>query len=176
MLSVLLLYFRLDRHNLIEDTFIIFTTDHGYHFGEWTLNSAKATAYDTDVHIPLLVRGPGVAKGSSTEEPVSLIDIAPSMMEIAEIKQPQNMDGKSFLKHITNWSSRKRGKFRGFSNLLVEYTGVYLPKTIDSKCKKRFKEMGKSVVGMAHCYWPHCDCAVRSLSQNIDLRHTFRRL
>jgi len=66
-----------------ENTFIIHTSDHGYHLGAWGLWSEKAQAYDADTKVPLAVRGPGVARGAVSHALVTNIDLPPTLLELA---------------------------------------------------------------------------------------------
>lgn len=69
---------QLDAAGLLDDTLILFTSDHGDMLGEkgmWT----KQVMYDSSARVPLILRGPGVAAGALREDPVSLIDLAPTI-------------------------------------------------------------------------------------------------
>ena len=50
------------------DTYFVFSSDNGYHMGEHRMMPGKLTAYDTDIHVPLIVTGPGVPAGVRVEE------------------------------------------------------------------------------------------------------------
>lgn len=65
-----------------DNTYVVLTSDNGFHLGQNGLARGKGTAYDTDVHVPLYVVGPGVVKGSRAEL-TSNIDLAPTFEEIA---------------------------------------------------------------------------------------------
>lgn len=65
-----------------DNTYVVFTSDNGFHLGQNGLGRGKGTAYDTDVHVPLLVVGPGVVKGRRAEL-TSNIDLAPTFEELA---------------------------------------------------------------------------------------------
>ena len=65
-----------------DNTYVVLTSDNGFHLGQNGLGRGKGTAYDTDVHVPLLVVGPGVVKGTRAEL-TSNIDLAPTFEEIA---------------------------------------------------------------------------------------------
>lgn len=73
----------LEAKNLLDDTYIFYTTDNGYHLSQHRLHAGKECGYDTDIHIPLIVRGPGIARGHRTDLVTSHTDIAPTIMKLA---------------------------------------------------------------------------------------------
>ncbi len=98
----------LESHNLLDNTYIILTSDHGYHLGEKSM-IRKTTLYDVSTRIPLIIAGPQMAKGTICPFPVSLIDIYPTIVDLAGIPAPDyQFDGFSlqqFLRtpHLPNW-------------------------------------------------------------------------
>jgi N-acetylglucosamine-6-sulfatase len=80
----------------LDSTYIFFTSDNGFHMGQHRLKPGKYTPYETDVHVPLLVRGPGVAAGSSTRAATSSVDFVPTIAELAGAALPFAVDGRSF--------------------------------------------------------------------------------
>ena len=54
----------LQDQGLTQDTYVIFSSDNGYHMGEYSLRAGKMTPFDTDIHVPLIVVGPGVLRAS----------------------------------------------------------------------------------------------------------------
>ena len=58
------------------DTYIVFSSDNGLHTGECRLMPGKLTAYDTDIHVPLVITGPGVRAGTSTDRMTENVDLA----------------------------------------------------------------------------------------------------
>lgn len=81
----------------LGNTYIFFSTDNGYHMGEHRLEQGKMTPYKTDVEVPLVVRGPGVAQDAVRDEMVQNIDFAPTVADIAGHGIPAFVDGKSML-------------------------------------------------------------------------------
>jgi N-acetylglucosamine-6-sulfatase len=79
----------------LENTYILFTSDNGFHMGQHRLKPGKYTPYETDVHMPLFVRGPGIAPGSSTPLLTSSVDFAPTLADLAGVKLPFSVDGRS---------------------------------------------------------------------------------
>ncbi len=85
----------LKKKNLLKNTIVILWGDHGWHLGDhgvW----CKHTNYEQATHAPLIIAGPNIPKGISTNQLTELIDIFPSLCELASLKVPKNLDGISF--------------------------------------------------------------------------------
>src|SRR5215213_1834644 len=80
----------------LENTYVFFTSDNGYHLGEHRLRQGKKTPYEEAARVPLLVRGPGVPAGSTVEDLVLNADIAPTFAELAGLEEFA-ADGRSLL-------------------------------------------------------------------------------
>ena len=76
------------------DTYVVLTSDNGFHLGQNGLARGKGTAYDTDVRVPLLVTGPGVVPGPRREV-TSNIDLAPTFEELAGLTPAPYRSGLS---------------------------------------------------------------------------------
>jgi N-acetylglucosamine-6-sulfatase len=74
----------LEEKDLLVNTYIVYTTDNGYHISSYRLAPGKELPFDTDVHIPLIVRGPGVPRGKISKAVTSHTDLAPTFLKIAE--------------------------------------------------------------------------------------------
>jgi N-acetylglucosamine-6-sulfatase len=81
----------------LDNTYIIFTSDNGYHLGQHRLPPEKETAYEEDIHLPLYVRGPDVPAGKIMEQIVSNVDLAPTFAELAGVDPPNFVDGRSLV-------------------------------------------------------------------------------
>ena len=53
-------------NGIARDTYLVFSSDNGLHTGQYRLMPGKLTAFDTDIHVPLVVVGPGVSRGART--------------------------------------------------------------------------------------------------------------
>ncbi len=79
----------------LENTYVFFTSDNGWHAGEHRLTTGKWTAYEEDTRVPLIVRGPGVAEGRTLPHLVLNNDLAPTFADLAGVGVPSFVDGRS---------------------------------------------------------------------------------
>ncbi len=79
----------------LDNTYIVFTSDNGFHLGQHRLPPGKQTAYEEDIHVPLVVRGPGVAAGHTVDAFAREIDLAPTFAELGGATVPPFVDGTS---------------------------------------------------------------------------------
>ena len=81
----------------LERSYIVYTSDNGFHMGEHRLAQGKNTAYETDIRVPFVVRGPGVPAGRREDALVINNDLAPTFAAMAGVRTPAFEDGRSFL-------------------------------------------------------------------------------
>jgi len=92
----------------LRNTYILFTSDNGFFYGEHRLTGGKFLAYEPATHMPLLIRGPGIKPASSTGELAANIDIAPTILELAGAQADKSIDGRSLLPYILDPTLRTR--------------------------------------------------------------------
>jgi N-acetylglucosamine-6-sulfatase len=92
----------------LRNTYIIFTSDNGFFYGEHRLTGGKFLAYEPSTHLPFLIRGPGIKPGSQTGELASTIDIAPTILELAKAETGKVLDGRSLFPYAHDPSLRTR--------------------------------------------------------------------
>lgn len=98
--------------------------------GQFSQAWDKRQPYETDIRIPLLVRGPGIAPKQLAPLPVSFVDIAPTIFEMARIALPVPPDGRSFYRDITSPSPASPCE----RNALIEYWGEGGGTGVDPQC------------------------------------------
>ncbi len=87
----------LKANSLLDNTYIIFTSDNGFHLGQHRLPPGKETAYEEDIHLPFYVRGSDVTAGKTIDKIVSNVDLAPTFAELAGADVPNFVDGRSLV-------------------------------------------------------------------------------
>jgi N-acetylglucosamine-6-sulfatase len=87
----------LRRKGEMGNTYFVFYTDNGAHFGQHRFMHGKLQPYEEDVNFPLIVRGPGIPHGVVKPELVGTHDIAPTLAEMGGATVPAFVDGRSFL-------------------------------------------------------------------------------
>lgn len=92
----------------LENTYVIFISDNGFFNGEHRLDRAKFLPYEPAVHMPLLIRGPGVPRGTTSGELSANIDLAPTITELARAQPTMPMDGRSLVPFLRDPDLRTR--------------------------------------------------------------------
>jgi arylsulfatase A-like enzyme len=103
------------------NTYIFFSSDNGYHLGDYSMFQGKQTPFDIDIRVPLIAYGPGVAKGKLQEAIVSNIDLAPTFAALSKTSLSGAPDGKS-IEHFLEERSTKKIDWRNFA--IVEHRRV----------------------------------------------------
>ncbi|MFI6815845.1 sulfatase [Nonomuraea sp. NPDC050328] len=81
----------------LEDTYLFFASDNGFHLGTHRLRQGKTTPFEEAIHIPLVVRGPGVARGAVNDAMCATIDLAPTFAELGGATVPAFAEGRSLV-------------------------------------------------------------------------------
>ena len=100
----------------LDNTIIVFTSDNGYFYGEHGLSVERRLAYEESIRMPLLVRYPEAIKpGAVRDEMVLNIDLAPTLLTLAGVSVPSDMQGRSLVPLLKGERSNWRKSF------LIEY-------------------------------------------------------
>ncbi len=87
----------LEATGTLQQTYVVYTSDNGFHMGEHRMVAGKDTAYEEDIRVPMIVRGPGVAANATIDAMALNIDLAPTFADIAGLEPPGFVDGRSLL-------------------------------------------------------------------------------
>lgn len=84
-----------------ENTIIVLWSDHGFHLGE-KQHWAKRTLWEESTRVPLLFAGPGIEPEANCQEPVSLLDIYPTLVELCELPPNSHLEGLSVVAQLVD--------------------------------------------------------------------------
>ncbi len=87
----------LDARGLSESTVLVVTADHGESLGEHGEDTHGFFLYQSTLHVPLLIRAPGIRRGHRASALVRTIDIAPTLLELLGVEAPSSFEGVSFV-------------------------------------------------------------------------------
>jgi N-acetylglucosamine-6-sulfatase len=106
----------LERKGVLDETLVVFTSDHGYFYGEHGLNEERRLAYEEAIRIPLVMRYPRLTPAGSTPGQMALsIDLAPTLLEVAGVKPGADVQGRSLVPVLRQDARDWRSSF------LIEY-------------------------------------------------------
>ncbi|MCC6682006.1 MAG: sulfatase [Phycisphaeraceae bacterium] len=98
----------LDRLGLADNTIVVFWSDHGFHIGEHAL-WAKTSDFERDAHVPLIIRYPGMTTAGQTSDAlVELLDMYPTLADLAGLQAPDTLEGKSLRPVLENPAAQVR--------------------------------------------------------------------
>lgn len=93
---------QLDTTGRADNTIIVLWSDHGYHLGDKTA-CVKFTLWEKANHVPFLIVAPGITQpGTVCDKPVSLLDIYPTLVELAGLPNKPDLDGQSLVPLLKN--------------------------------------------------------------------------
>jgi arylsulfatase A-like enzyme len=136
----------LKEQGILDNTIIVFTSDHGCHFK--TRNTEyKRSPHESSIHIPFIAAGPGFNRALEVSELVSQIDLAPTLLESAGVPIPSSMQGRSVLplldRRITDWRNEVYIGMREFVTGRILRTPQYTYAVAAPK-RPGWKEMARS--------------------------------
>lgn len=89
---------QLRKMHLDRNTYLIFSSDNGYHTGQHRLHAGKQTAYESDIRAPLIVTGPGVPAGKEVHKLTQTVDLYPTFLDLARADPAGAPDGRSLVR------------------------------------------------------------------------------
>ncbi|KAI1505732.1 alkaline-phosphatase-like protein [Biscogniauxia marginata] len=111
---------RLETLEILENTYIIYSTDNGYHIGQHRMQPAKQCSFEEDINIPLFIRGPGVPNNFTSDIVTTHTDLAPTLLKIAGVPPRDDFDGLTI--PLTRDGLLRAGK-RRHEHVTVEHWG-----------------------------------------------------
>lgn len=116
----------LSEKDLLDNTYIIYTSDNGFHIGQHRLQPGKTCAFEEDINVPFYIRGPGVEAGKVVDLVTTHTDIAPTLFDLAGIELRDDFDGKPMPISKSQIIQAEKTKRSRSEHINVEYWGIGL--------------------------------------------------
>lgn len=108
-----------DQAGAADRTLIVVTSDHGDYLGDHNLNGKSAMPYDGAMRIPLIFRGPGVPRGARSSEPVEILDVMPTLLDLLGAPLPKGNQGISLVPAMKGGKAREITYMQGRQNRII---------------------------------------------------------
>lgn len=128
---------KLEEHGILDNTYIVYSSDNGFHIGQHRLQPGKSCGYEEDINVPLIIRGPGIAANLTTDVVSTHTDLAPTFFELLGIPLRPDFDGTPIpLTEEAITQAKNSGARR--EHVGVEYWGLAMGEGIYDNGKTRF--------------------------------------
>lgn len=101
---------------LLENTYLVFTSDNGFLLGQHRFKHGKFVPYEESIRVPFIIAGPGIPRGETSSQLISNVDITPTILDLAGVEIPTLVDGRSLVPYI-------REPQRSFDRILLLESG-----------------------------------------------------
>ncbi|CEL11050.1 hypothetical protein ASPCAL14157 [Aspergillus calidoustus] len=108
---------RLEESGQIDNTYVIYSSDNGFHIGHHRLPPGKTTSYEEDIRVPFFVRGPGIRPNQTENRVTTHVDFAPTIFELLGLPLRDDFDG-------TPMRIAKNSSAVAHEHVTVEYWGT----------------------------------------------------
>ncbi len=96
-----------DASEAATNTVIVLWSDHGWHLGEKGI-TGKNSLWERSTRVPLIFAGPKIVRGEKCKQPVELLDIYPTLVELCGLPQKSGIEGHSLLPQLKNADTKRR--------------------------------------------------------------------
>jgi arylsulfatase A-like enzyme len=103
----------IDARGLAGETLVVFTADHGDFMGDHQMVLKGPIHYEALIRVPLIVRGPGFARGAVVADPVGTIDVAPTVLTACGMPLPASCQGRPLVAEGRGWALTEDDIIRG---------------------------------------------------------------
>ncbi|KAK8133688.1 arylsulfatase precursor [Apiospora sp. TS-2023a] len=117
--------------NVLANTYLIYTSDNGFHIGQHRLSPGKTCSIEEDINVPFVIRGPGIPAGGRWALPTSHTDIVPTLFELAGIPLQEEFDGVPMpVTETAQQQNEGADAARKSEHVNVEFWGMLLRRAI----------------------------------------------
>lgn len=117
---------KIDALGELDNTYIFYSSDNGYHIGQHRLQPSKQCQYKEDINIPMIVRGPGVAKNATTDIVSTHTDLMPTFLTIAGAPLRSDFDGAP-IPILANDVATAEANHTSDEHVQAEMWGIIIP-------------------------------------------------
>lgn len=161
----------LDDQRQLDNTYIIYTSDNGYHMGQNAQPWDKRQPYETDIRVPLLLRGPGISQGVVVSQPTLLLDLMPTILQWTTLHAHTTLDGLPIQAAMQQISDDKQLKeYR--RSMLIQHWGEGNAETYNRDCPWSRKDHLSQCTPEADCHcqdaWNNTYACVRQFRDKTD--------
>uniref|UniRef100_W8B4N7 N-acetylglucosamine-6-sulfatase n=1 Tax=Ceratitis capitata TaxID=7213 RepID=W8B4N7_CERCA len=136
---------------VLDNTYIIYTSDNGYHMGQNAQPWDKRQPYETDILVPLLIRGPTIPAGAIAPQPTLLLDLMPTILGWTGLHAHTELDGIPRLVSLKSVDEDRQVKeYR--RSLLIQYWGEGNSDTYNANCPWSRHDYLSECTPEADCY------------------------
>ncbi len=96
----------LEKSGRSDDTIVVLWSDHGYHLGEKGI-TGKNSLWERSTRVPLIFAGPKISKGAKCAEPVELLDIFPTLLELSDMPARKDLEGRSLFPQLKDSKTKR---------------------------------------------------------------------
>ncbi len=115
----------LDQSGRADNTIVVLWSDHGWHLGEKQI-VGKNTLWERSTHVPLVFAGPGITRNATCKQPVELLDIFPTLLELGGMPAREDLEGHSLLPQL-----KDSAKERPWPAITSQNQGNHAVRTVD---------------------------------------------
>ncbi|KAF2677191.1 alkaline phosphatase-like protein [Lentithecium fluviatile CBS 122367] len=149
-------YHILQNNGRLDDTYIIYSSDNGFHLGHHRLGAGKKFAFEEDTNVPLIIRGPGVPRGRKTSIVTAHVDISPTILDMAGMQQRDEFDGRKIPITDATLTQRENNEADEYANVEFWEGASYGFNKIKGKFVNTYKSLRLAGNGYDISYTVHC--------------------
>jgi arylsulfatase A-like enzyme len=112
----------LKERDLLDNTIVVFISDHGCHFRTRN-NEYKRSAHESSIHIPLIIQGPGFDHSRMIPEIVSMVDVCPTLLDALGVKIPSSVEGRSAMPLVDQREDKNSWRNEAFIQISESMVG-----------------------------------------------------
>lgn len=148
---------KLEEYDILDNTYVFYSSDNGYHIGQHRLPPGKGCGFEEDINVPLIVRGPGVPSGQVVNFPTTHTDLAPTWWDILGIPLREDFDGAPI--PLTEESIKTAESGKAKEHIQIEYWSLMNPSEYNNEGEANNTYKGIRIVGEEYGFYYSVWCS-----------------